>query len=262
MKKKPKQQAKQDKAQMMWDCGKWLERFLNDDLRLKDFQELAKSAIKTLNIKFKLTDKEPSLMHIAKIEEIADLDIPLFDQWADIRAMIPILTWNEEFKAINFENGGKWGLKEFNDFQTPIIDREMAPLTMTKEAMIAILKGLINSKLEWDKAIPEIIENENNSIIKSAIELNLIGGTGSIVGHHEIEKNRLKQINSFLPDVSDLRPTFHWNTVAAEIFFKFLEFGGMEYFTFCDYCGKFSVVQRKGRKRFCSDNCRVYWSKK
>jgi len=50
---------------------------------------------------------------------------------------------------------------------------------------------------------------------------------------------------------------FPWDVVLSRICLDFFSFGGQDYFGFCDYCGKFFIVQRKGRKRFCGDICRV-----
>ncbi len=50
---------------------------------------------------------------------------------------------------------------------------------------------------------------------------------------------------------------FPWGIVSSRIFFDFLMLGGQNYFLFCEYCGRFAVIQRKGRKKFCSDICRT-----
>ena len=57
-------------------------------------------------------------------------------------------------------------------------------------------------------------------------------------------------------DGVDFTPVFPWDIVSSRIFFDFLFLGGQEYFMFCEYCGKFTVIKRKGRKKFCSDICR------
>ena len=50
---------------------------------------------------------------------------------------------------------------------------------------------------------------------------------------------------------------FPWGPVAAKYFFDFLLLGGQEYFILCKHCKRFTVVQRKGKKKFCSDICRT-----
>jgi hypothetical protein len=48
-----------------------------------------------------------------------------------------------------------------------------------------------------------------------------------------------------------------WEAFSSKIVLDFLLLGGQDYFLFCEYCGKFTVIQRKGRKKYCSDICRV-----
>lgn len=43
----------------------------------------------------------------------------------------------------------------------------------------------------------------------------------------------------------------------SNILFDFLLLDGQEYYGFCEYCSKFFAIERKGRKKFCSDICRT-----
>ena len=45
--------------------------------------------------------------------------------------------------------------------------------------------------------------------------------------------------------------------IFSNILIDFLMLGGQDYFIFCNYCNRFTVVERKGRKKFCSDICRT-----
>jgi hypothetical protein len=49
--------------------------------------------------------------------------------------------------------------------------------------------------------------------------------------------------------------------IVARIFFDFLILGGQEYFLFCEQCDRFTVIRRKGRKKFCSDICRTNYGR-
>jgi len=49
----------------------------------------------------------------------------------------------------------------------------------------------------------------------------------------------------------------HVEVIFCRIFIDFLLLGGLDYYGFCQNCGNFFLVQRKGRKKFCSDACRV-----
>jgi len=60
---------------------------------------------------------------------------------------------------------------------------------------------------------------------------------------------------------ADTTTSFHWPIMMTRIFIDFLILGGQDYYGFCEYCDKFFVVQRKGRKKYCSDVCRALASK-
>ena len=54
---------------------------------------------------------------------------------------------------------------------------------------------------------------------------------------------------------------FPWKIIASRMMFDFLLYGGQDYYGFCEYCDKFFLIQRKGRKKYCSDVCRATASK-
>ncbi len=48
-----------------------------------------------------------------------------------------------------------------------------------------------------------------------------------------------------------------FDSFIARILFDFLLMGGQDYFSYCSNCGRFIVSQRKGRRKTCSDTCRL-----
>lgn len=224
---------------------------------MQDFKELAAKALQILEIDFELNEDEPSIAHIAKIESLADPNIPLFAQWADVRAKIPHISFFEAQKEMVFKNPGEKKFEKLNDFQTGKIDLEMGPLPETKRGIIAILKALQNASDSWETALPAIVENEKDLIAKAAMQLNVIEGVGGIVSQYKLIDGALRKVHVFITANDDPRPIFLWNVATTRIFFKFLEHGGQKHYAFCERCVNFTLVLRKGRKRFCSDLCRV-----
>jgi len=74
---------------------------------------------------------------------------------------------------------------------------------------------------------------------------------------HEIKVFRGKALPPAPVFEKDL-PFFPWKEAAARVFFDFLFAGGQDHFKFCEYCGGFTVIRRKGSKKFCSDRCRAH----
>lgn len=206
---------------------------------------------------FELTEDEPSIAHIAKIESLADPNIPLFAQWADVRAKVPHISFFEAQKEMIFKNPGEKKFEKLNEFQTAKIDMEMGPLPETKKGIIGILKALQHASDSWETALPAIVETEKDVIAKAAMQLNVIEGVGGIVSKYKVVDGELRKVSTFIPANDDPRPIFLWNVATTRIFFKFMEHGGQKHYAFCERCGNFTLVFRKGRKRFCSDLCRV-----
>lgn len=50
--------------------------------------------------------------------------------------------------------------------------------------------------------------------------------------------------------------------LVSYIFISFLEVGGRDYLGVCHSCEELFLAKRKGRKKFCSDKCRVYFGRK
>lgn len=71
--------------------------------------------------------------------------------------------------------------------------------------------------------------------------------------------HRVKKIFTFTNPKAEA--TLPWGTIIARIFFDFLFSGGRDYYGFCERCGKFFVIQRKGRKKYCGDSCRAMAAK-
>lgn len=74
-----------------------------------------------------------------------------------------------------------------------------------------------------------------------------------------VNAHKLKKIFTFSTPEAEI--TLPWGTIISRIFFDFLLLGGRNYYGFCDYCGDFFVIQRKGRKKYCRDSCRAQASK-
>jgi len=85
--------------------------------------------------------------------------------------------------------------------------------------------------------------------------------------HRRSHKKALSEHNEKQPilDEESENATFqlarNYRTIVSRIFFDFLLCGGQEYFLFCKHCGKFTVIRRKGRKKFCSDICRTNYGR-
>lgn len=147
-----------------------------------------------------------------------------------------------------------------------------------------VLEAIIKFNLPWEKILVEFESDyflhgvtsffrssysELRETIKKidgeycvAKSFSKIDFMASIISH---AKPEAAQILSPYEEAVNLKvtenPTFdlvpNYIVIISRIFFDFLILGGQGYFLFCEYCGRFTVIRRKGRKKYCSDVCRT-----
>jgi len=116
-----------------------------------------------------------------------------------------------------------------------------------RDKTIKLIRALIVAQKPWEQLFQENLNNDTypvNSLLESY---------GGIVEKYVLEDNKFIKKSYFAAS-----PNFSpWLTILARILIDFLSLGGQEYIGFCNRCDKFYLVQRKGKKKFCSDICRA-----
>jgi hypothetical protein len=120
-----------------------------------------------------------------------------------------------------------------------------------------ILRHILSSKKTWNLSITQGSLDDSTLAWFSIMCNSYYGMIGESFTY--IPDEGLKKIRSFKDPQTDMS-IFPWHIAISRILIEFLENGGEKYFGFCEYCGKFYVVQREGRKRYCSGRCRSYAS--
>jgi len=116
-----------------------------------------------------------------------------------------------------------------------------------RDKTIHLVRALIESNRSWEQIFYENLTNENYPVNS------LLDSYGGILEKYTIEDNKFIK-KSYLASSPNYTP---WLTIMARMFIDFLALGGQEYIGFCKRCDKFYLVQRKGKKKFCSDLCRA-----
>lgn len=132
-----------------------------------------------------------------------------------------------------------------------------------------LLSGIANYSKDWDYCIKYIKENESELYIKTLIvryNLPLIRNLDTLyselVERPAFKEGTIKIIRHFSQSHNDcflygLPTVFPWAVVVSRIFYDFFLLGGEDYMNTCQQCGRFNITHRKGRKKFCSDTCRL-----
>lgn len=234
------------------NLGKWLELYLDPKLKAWGYRELTGQAIELLNIDYRLTDDDVILKNIEVFEKLSPEDQVEF---LSLRNTPHTDFEKSKFRSL-FTFSGDWSLANFFSiyylrkilldlFQ--IIIKKEEPWAHTLDWYRGDKRTVLD--IRWLMAmysglIEKIVFIEDRALVQKTFEPPFIGHTQ-------------------LALYDKPKKTFHspsclpWLHVVPRIFFDFLLAGGQEYFGFCGFCGKFFVVQRKGRKKFCSDICRT-----
>ncbi|MDD2390715.1 MAG: hypothetical protein PHP23_13405 [Desulfobacterales bacterium] len=264
----------------MISLGKWLEKFLDDDIRPWQFLELAREAVVLLSAEYEVN---PNNGFLKDIDLVKPQNNENFIE--ALKRSLKEKKDNNETKLDTIKRIGsksyESGLKKGIDFsKTILLDRwlEWRQLLLFRLNVIVLFEEINKSDLLWDQVIPKIQEGKHNIPDKpngSGLGLCYSNRTVEylIAKYSQQSETFLKQKDGRLKKQiayvfthpfrgSDPSEHFPLDIMLSRIFFDFLLLGGQDYYGFCDYCGKFYVVQRKGRKRFCSDICRTANQKK
>ena len=282
-----------DKSQYdhMLELGSWLELLLNSKMNQEtSFFELAEKGIRYLDIEYDIKDddivlnklEEANLQTIIKdrpdLHRIRDYliaakdDPEVTNDEAELILLFecgydnPINTISERGQNLSLwpilEEGVaddyKPDREDRRDLTVSILAKEIAlSIFQLKRDIYALFKWLCDMNTSWNIALAKLSSAQGEKLHPSLIRI-----LKSYRGLSEVVKpygHDMKRTLEFVANYSiDVMP---WDVLISRIFFDFLFSGGAEYYGFCDHCGKFYIVKRKGRKKYCSHICRTYASK-
>jgi len=207
--------------------GKWLEKFLNPKLKSWGYKELALEFIDIYQVYFEFSKNDKSIEFLVEIEKKS-----------------------EYYKCD--------GIISYN------FDVRIQKALSIKQQINHVFQAIISTSKPWGYQFSEEKEMSSQEECNNKYELpelyNRLVKLMS-VGEDGLEFKRAFSFGTTLSLVAvtgkSLYDFFPWDVAAARMFFDFLLLGGQEYFLFCKYCGNFSVIERKGRKKFCSDICKT-----
>lgn len=275
----------------MIKLGEWLERFLNPDIKIWDYRELAKQFIKSYDINFGLSKNDVTLQVLELIEK-QPKDIQNYYK-KDVYPVHKVLNSEDPLKIKSFV------IKIFTDFiKTNSLSAEIdQDVEAAMKVAMPILYGIYRYKklvIDLFHSISKFNDSWQRTLYRQEekeIDLEIYDESGNFIRfeHHEQKVSTVKfdygGIHTVLsedpssqalkfnkefdidghhvskeyiknhPDC-DSPSHFPWNIAISRVFFDFLKLGGQDYFLFCEHCGRFTAIQRKGRKKFCSDICR------
>ncbi len=265
----------------MVECGKWLEDFLAPRLENWDLKRLFRQAISIIDLEYNFSENHILFTHLDYLtkKQLNWMTDEGFSLLFDEKEKVDNQTIRSLMMLQNIRRYFNELLKEFSKNKKPW---NITYCEMQKEAdklfgknsdlegsLVRVLKIMgKNDQKDCANADPltreEIEYLTTGSLISSfraiADLFNQIGET-IIITHDGYKKVRapLECSNGKVTPVfyTNDRGQLFFDAIAVKIFFDFLFSNGQDYYGYCDYCEKFYVAERKGRKKFCSDVCRT-----
>jgi len=275
----------------MVELGLWLEKYLHPEIRPWEYKTLANEFLDLYNVEFDLSPDDITLQLFQFLyEQPPEKKDSYVEKMLEVGSLadcaIEIIRTHTHFETNSkFEklcSGQSIEIKNIlnlikdkviytvpGDFEIEFLDEWIKhsykvfahALLIQLIANEAFHKICIDPK-PWYNSINDAFEKER-FYLSNKNKSRLLSGYNDLVVNLRINENGAKKVKVFNDkyhhSFSDPgHPScFPWNVAVSLIFFDFLFLGGQEYFMFCEQCGRFTAIQRKGRKKFCSDICRT-----
>jgi len=277
--------------------GEWLQTFFNYDITAWDLLKLKDDAIHLLTAEYKIQvdyqakDDEISTIVFRNLEENKYVPVPLMNHLEQLISY-SMYELNEQKGMYNhIEKNRIQGTKDFDlwvEKQGQWIElfRDhfvyFFSILLARWDSLDVLAALSQSPTPWYLAFPSMLKSKSRK--KNGAE----NGIRLLINSYDCTREKyvvqgdilVKVLNFYKPPnyenvlidafswmeeykstMKEIHPPFDkafpWISVLSRILFDFLELGGQYYSGVCERCGKFFIVQRKGRKQYCSDICRV-----
>ncbi len=279
----------------MIQLGEWLESYLKSESKYWVYQDLANNFIELYNIDFRLSENDITIETLKIIDSEDPQKKELYFNYLtnEIGGLkdysIDALISNTNHEKSKFDllydiqsDEGKKILSLIRDslnedelFETEIDDaydwinfcqKKIARVLDMQITVKSAFQLIANGNRPWAHCLADNFKEKKHYYGKH-LHRELAIGYNGLAEELNITKDGPKIKIVFRSSYSDcysnfLHPSvFPWDVAASRIFFDFLLLGGQEYFLFCKHCGKFTVIRRKGRKKFCSDICRTNYGR-
>lgn len=238
----------------LWDYGEWLKIYLGKGLREWNFRELAKTAIKILNINYSLHEFDKTFYYISEIEKINIKEPDIFVNWKQLIHKINSES-NERNKHIFDMTSEEYAKAQIPSLQA-LEQISLLNIDTFRTFINSMLIELNQKKIPWEYYFASLTEDNKATIT------NIFNSYKHLSNSYEVAGDKYIKVKCFSTGLTTSPVFFLWDAVISHIFINFLSLGGQQYYGFCEYCGDFFIIQRKGKKRFCKDTCRVMANRK
>lgn len=280
--------ASKDYSQML-KYGEWLEDYLNNTTNVP-FRNLSRKASSLLNVESSRTlyeDKTVIPYIQGRIAELLENN-NLFSEASQDDLTEKIMMILRDIENIPHEKTPvqKALIKISHDpaFDS-LIEAFLQAVKLSFEIRVMlwmILKYMAQSHLHWNRALGRLHDEKWSDMMDkrhlnpekyapviegNTVQIETTGLVETLINFYSACQESYKFIDGEMHKTRILKhPALDkglilpYDIFAIRIFFEFLESGGQDYYGFCEHCGRFFLVQRKGRKQFCSHKCRSYSS--
>jgi hypothetical protein len=242
------------------ECGEWLMELLNENITSRHLQNLAVRGSAILGIDTGPASQAKSQKLIEEILKGKPETMSLHDFFLSAYKKLASACEAKE------ENSKKKSTNELlKEFYSDVLQ-----VGVFTQYINNILRKAKKDDIPWQRSVVEIFNASQSegtgkqppSDFLGEIRFSLaafLANCGKLQEKYTVSEGKLISTRSFGKE--NRFGHFQWDIAIPTIFFKFLELGGQEYYGFCEHCDRFFTIKRKGRKKYCSDICRVHSNK-
>jgi len=275
-----------EERRKMLKLGRWLEKYLNPDIKPREYKTLAQDFIKVYDLDLELSPNDIMLEIIRRILErsssqkgdnayiwlhddplnlsrvVEKISRTMFQKEEDRKDFVPVVInvlKQDIMNVFSFKSYISDAFREIKDSE------ETWQLTLGKKQLEQERADIKNYNFEQPIIL---LCNEYGKfhtaliIDRAATEMKLIQEFINDSTPQEFPDRAL--LNKRSPSVKgwNIQTNFQWGAAISRVFFDFLIADGQSYIVFCKHCGRFSVASRLKKDRlpeklFCSDRCRT-----
>ncbi len=255
----------------MIKLGEWLEKFLNPDIKIWDFRKLFQDSLQIIKADYPVDLSKTWMGEIEKIncsDGLNKIDYPFIkktfkgykDDWDKISEELELSK-----KESNQEEITRIKKEEIRCF----FKYDILNMMKMREDLNFLLKKINDSGIPWEILLADLAQEEEKAFDENKPTKKVIGRF--MAGYSSLAEVFIRRDNKFIKtrtfndggyyqnfgEIYEGFYDFDTTCVISNIFLDFLVLGGQDYFLFCNNCGRFTAIKRKGRKKYCSDVCRT-----
>lgn len=238
----------------MRQLGQWISDFVNTPPLSHDIEERIDGALGILNVDHHKRGDDPVLQALMHAYDDSGIASKYFDTTESVKL-------SRELYGVDT---AKYSDDEKMSIRSEVI-HTLLGASFIREALWRIYQ---NGRKSWEYTLstPSVTSPRPDSLaaVPNDLLTRLLERYNAIQKTLIVQERQIKIVNRFVPnkESSDYSKWVKPSALVSKMLIDFLRLGGEDYCSICKNCKELLIAERKGRRVFCSDRCRVAYKRK